>query len=278
MVQLSTLNSQLSTLAGLRVVITRAEGSAEGFAERLRACGAEPIVYPVLAFAPPEDPALLAAAMQRLAAGDYNWLVLTSGQAVKAIADGRRETEDRSHTSGLGLPSPVSGHCRVAAVGSATAAACAELLGVAPAAVPEKFTAEALTAALGTMQNQRVLLPNADIALPTAEERLRAAGALVDRVVAYRTVPASGGTVDMAALLRQGAVDVITFTSPSAARYFVGRIGPTALEDARRCTIACIGPTTAAGTRNAGLEPTLVAEVSTEEGLIAAMERSMRYE
>jgi len=256
-------------LHGWRVVVTRAEDQADGLTERLQSLGAEPVAYPTIAFAPPDDPRPLAEALRRLADGGYDWLVLTSVNAVRAVRAVRAASEmaSPSATGDLVLSNV---NVKVAAVGPTTTAACVELLGVQPAVVPGKFVAEALAEALGNMQGQRVLLANADIARPALHERLQAAGALVDRVVAYHTVPASGG-VDLPPLLAEGAIDAITFTSGSTVRHFVRRVGPEALEHARRTVIACIGPIAADAARAVGLPPTIVASTYTEEGLVAAL-------
>jgi uroporphyrinogen-III synthase len=247
-----------SPLAGRTVLITRSAGQAEGMAERLRALGAEPIICPTIAYAPPEDRAALDAALARLAAGAYDWLVLTSAEAVRAVAERPVFTIQPATFN-------------IAAVGPATAAAAAELLGRAPSLVPERFVADDLAAALGDLAGARVLLPNADLAKPGLEERLRAAGAAVDRVLAYRTVAAPDTGLDLAALLAAGQIDAITFTSGSTVRFFLQRLGPEGVELARSALIACIGPSTAAACRAVGLAPTLVAAVSTEEGLVAAL-------
>lgn len=244
-------------LAGRMVVLTRAAERASGLAARLRAFGAELIIYPTIAYAAPERPDLFAAALGRLAAGAYDWLLLTSRVAVEAVA--------------AGLPAPLPPACRLAAVGAATARACRDLLGRAPEVVPERFIAEGLADALGDLAGARVLLPNADIARPVLEQRLRTGGAAVDRVVAYRTVPAPDNGLDMAGLLAAGRTDVISFTSASTARYFAQKVGPAGLAHARRAAIACIGPATAAACRELGLEPALVADPSTEESLAAAI-------
>lgn len=248
-------------LAGRRVLVTRAAGRAGGLAERLRALGAEPVIRPTIAHAPPDDPAALAAALGRLEAGVYEWLLLTSATAVAAVARGLEGRAPR-------LGGRVS--LRVGAVGPATAEACRDLLGVDPAAVPERFVGEELARAIGDPMGRRILLPNADIARPALEERLRAAGAVVDRVVAYRTVPAPGGE-GLAAELAAGALDAILFTSGSTATFFAQQVGEAGLAAARRVPIACIGPSTAGACRAAGLEPAVVSDVATEEGLVAAL-------
>lgn len=253
-------NPDNQPLAGWRVVITRSEEQADTLAERLHALGAEPLTYPTIMFVPPEDTRLLDESLQRLAQGGYDWLILTSVNAVKAVA------ERMSHHGLIGAGSP----WKLAAVGPTTTAACRALLGVFPSIVPKKFVAEALAEAMGNMRGQRVLLANADIARPTLQEQLQQAGAELDRVIAYHTVPATGG-VDLPPLLAQGAIHAITFTSGSTVRSFIERIGAEALDDARKAVIVCIGPIAAETAIQAGLPPTVVASTFTEEGMVDAL-------
>ncbi|PDW02971.1 uroporphyrinogen-III synthase [Candidatus Viridilinea mediisalina] len=251
--------SERQPLAGLRVLITRAAGRADGMAARLRDLGAEPLVHPTIAYAPPEDTEALRAALERLEAGFYEWLMLTSITAVEAVANG---------LSGRKLGERIS--LKLGAVGPATAAACEQLLGVQVAGVPERFTGDELASALGDPVGRRVLLPNADIARPALEERLRTAGALVDRVIAYRTVPAPGGA-ELATTMADGKGWVVTLSSPSTARFLLAQLGPSSSTALQHALIACIGPTTANACRELGLTPTVVAEAYSEEGLLRAL-------
>jgi uroporphyrinogen-III synthase len=252
-----------AALQGWRIVITRAEEQAGSLAERLRDLGAEPIAYPTIMIVPPVDSRPLDEALQRAKSGGYDWLVLTSVNTIQAVKT-RLEVLDPQHPTLKGVP------CKIAAVGPTTTTACHDVLEAEPAIVPKKFVAEALAEALGDMQGQRVLLANADIARPILQEKLQEAGAIVDRVVAYHTVPATGG-VDMPRLLRENGVDAITFTSGSTARYFVDRIGQEVLPQAQQKVIACIGPIAAKGAQDVGLEPTIVADTYTEDGLVQAL-------
>ncbi len=264
-------------LAGQRVVITRTAGKADGMALRLRELGAEPIVYPTIAYGPPEDPAPLEAAMRRLADGQYDWLILTSIQTVKVVAEHLvRAQQQQAQPSEESTAEPLHPSIQhltlnIAAVGPATAKACVRQLGVQPAAVPEQFIAEGLIATLGDLAGKRVLLPNADIARPVLEEGLREVGARVDRVVAYRNVTAPDNGVDMAAMLAAGQIGAVTFTSGSTARAFIQKVGPQARELLGRAVIACIGPATADVCHEIGLAPQVVAEVFTEDGLLDAL-------
>jgi uroporphyrinogen-III synthase len=257
-----------SALKGRKVIVTRAQGQGDALSALLRAAGAEPIEYPCIAIAPPAYPAALLDAIARLRAGAFDWLVLTSANAVRAIANAKcGATTARADSSAFSIQHSAF---RIAAVGPATAAAARELLGIEPAVVPEAFVAEALAAAMGDVVGQRVLLLNSAIARPALAALLAEAGAHVERAVAYRTVTASGGA-DVPALLAADEVDAITFTSSSTVRAFAERVGAAGLGHARRTTIACIGPVTAQAARDQGLPPTVVAATSTVEGLVAAL-------
>lgn len=253
-------------LLGWRVVITRSEEQADTLAERLQALGAEPVLYPTIMVVPPDDLHPLDDALQRLMAGAYDWLVLTSVNAVNAVHARLVHTGllERIAADGHNLP------WKLAAVGPTTTSACRDLLGVEPAIVPKKFVAESLAEAMGDMHGQRVLLANADIARPVLHESLQQAGAQVDRVVAYCTVPATGG-VNLPPLLAQGSIHAITFTSGSTVRSFIKRIGADHLDYARQAVIVCIGPIAAESATKAGLPPTVVAATYTEAGMVAAL-------
>lgn len=262
-------------LQGWRIVVTRSEDQADHFLEQLQMLGAETLVYPTIAVVPPQNIDLFDQALQRLATGGYDWLVLTSVNGVRAVTERLSvlelaETESTGRKSCLDMIHQTPGMFKVAAVGSATAATCAEMLGMYPDVVPPKFVAEALAEALGDTQGQRVLLATADIARTVLQDQLQKVGAHIDRITAYCTVPASGG-VDLPRLLTEGQVDAITFTSGSTVRYFVKRIGVDMLDAVRPTVIACIGPITAEAVEKVGLTPTIVAETSTIEGLIESL-------
>ena len=240
--QPSTFNFQPVT-----VLVLRAPEQAAGLAERLRAAGFEPVLYPTIRIAPPETWDALDAALRRLAAGAYDWLVLTS-------ANGVRFVWERLAALGLTLPEGV----KVAVIGPATAAAL-RARGVEPALVPEEFVAEGLADALGEVRGQRFLLARADRARPTLREELRARGAQVDEVVAYRTVIAPPDAPPP-------EVDIVAFTSPSTVQGFVAALRGRPLPE--RTRVVCIGPITARAAREAGLPVHAVAREYTAEGLV----------
>ena len=110
---------------------------------------------------------------------------------------------------------------RIGAVGNATAAAL-RAAGWEPDCIPTMQTAEALAAALGTVPGCRILFPASEIARPTLPDNLRARGANVTVVTVYRTVATPPEqTAAVTAQLRAGAIDAITFTSPSTVQGFL---------------------------------------------------------
>jgi uroporphyrinogen-III synthase len=255
-------------LAGKRVVITRAEHQSEEVEALLRERGAEPLLYPCIAIAPPEDTSLLDAAIVAAARGEFDWLVLTSANTVTSLAE---------RIAALGLPEAIFANMKVAAVGTVTTEEAQCKLGLAVAILPEQFRAEALARAIDPAPGTRIFLPQADAATSELQDELIARGAKVRSVIAYRTVVGEGGA-DIPGMLAQRAIDAITFASPSAVCNFIWRLveegGST--KDLAGVTLACIGPATEKKARECGLNPTVIPPVYTLENLIQSLEECFR--
>jgi uroporphyrinogen-III synthase len=247
-------------LAGRRVVVTRPEDQAEGLCARLRALGAEPIEFPVIAIAPPEPGGPLDQAIARL--DSYDWIIFTSVNGVEHFW--ARLPLPLGEGWGEGWPG------KVAAIGPATAEAL-RLRGAPVDLMPAEYRAEAILDEIGDVAGQRILLPRADIARPALADGLRTRGAHVDEVAAYRTV-AGKPTPAAFEALRTG-VDVVTFTSSSTVRNFVAL---TTNLDYGNPLIACIGPVTAATARELGLRVDVVAREYTVEGLLESLKENVK--
>ena len=245
-------------LAGLTVAVTRPRERAAALVAALEALGATVLVAPAIAVLPPESWAPLDARLARLAA--YDWLALTSAAAVGAVAD-------RLAAGGAG-PAPHAAPPRIAAVGAATARAARERLGRVDL-VPALHAADALADALPRPRGARVLFPCADRARAALPTVLRARGAVVDRVVAYRTAPTPDALAPLAARLRAGAVDALLLASPSAAPAAARALGARDA-CARAAPAVCIGPTTAAAARDLGVRVAAVAAAPTDAALADA--------
>jgi uroporphyrinogen-III synthase len=209
-------------------------------AARLTALGAEPIVVPTIQVEFLDSTGLdnALAEIRR-----YNWVIFTSRNGVEAVFRRIRS-----------IHGP-----RVAAVGPTTAAELRNH-GVEPDLVPNEHVGEALLGALGEVSGRRFLLPRADIARSDLPDGLRARGAIVDDIAAYRTRSAREPRPDLA------DVDAVTFASSSSVRGFLE--GGPVPAGAR---VVCIGPVTAATAREMGLQVTEVAGDYTEDGLVAAL-------
>ncbi len=254
----------MSGLVGKRVVITRAPHQVREFEALLCARGALPLCYPCIDIAPPADPAPLDAALHGLATGTFDWLILTSANVVRTLAN---------RLSALGLTARMHKTLRVAVVGPATAAAAKTLLDLQVEVMPETYLAQAIPASLPLLPGARLLLPQSSRADAALHEALMAAGAQVTVVEAYCTVIGQGG-VDLPAILRIGRVDAITFTSPSTVTNLLQRLRQEGGDTSQLAQVimACIGSKTAAAARTQGLKVTVTPVRHTLEGLIDVLE------
>ncbi len=254
-------------LAGKRVVNTRASHQAASLDDLLRAAGAEPLAYPCIAVAPPAESAPLDDALRKLAAGSFDWLVLTSTNTVATLAQRLAALELKLNPAQFA----------VASVGPATADAARARLGLEPIDLPPEYVAESLAVHLPLQPGARVLLPESAIARPTLADLLTARGADVLVVDAYRTICGTGGD-DIPALLARGQVDALAFTSSSTVTCFVERMGAEGGEMAAALHLcaACIGSKTAATARDAGFTQVVMLAENTLAGLVAALEAVFR--
>ena len=249
-------------LAGRRVLITRPHDQAAAFADALRALGADPLIVPMIRIAPPEDDRPLAGACANAAA--FDWIVFTSANGVDAVMS-RLADRDRP-----------PGGARIVAVGPATAARL-DLYGVRADIVPAQHRAEAAVEELvggQDVKGARILLPRASLATPELPGALRAAGAEVTDLVAYRTIAVTGtGDVDLVGMLGRGALHVVTFTSPSAVRTFVTLLGGPhpAARLVANAAVASIGPVTTRAIEDLGLRADIVPGESTVPALADAI-------
>lgn len=252
-------------LEGRVVVVTRPEAQAADFVRPLEARGARVVLFPTIRIVPPSDPAFLREAAANMAS--YDWLVFTSVNGVEAFGDALEQEGVSPIPEDEGSSFP-----RVCAIGPATGSAL-EQIGLDPRVIPDEFVAEAVVEALDEeteLRGKRILLPRAAVARSTLPDGLRARGAEVEVVEAYRTVPATGDTVGLTERLRAGEVDVVTFTASSTVRNFHRAVG--AGVETSDVPVAAIGPITAETARRLGYDVVTVAEEYTIPGLVRAVE------
>jgi uroporphyrinogen-III synthase len=257
-------------LAGVRVAVTRPRERGDPLEAELRASGAIPLSFPLVAVLPPADEEPLRAAVLRL--NDFDWLLFTSARAVRRFADLLRQT-------GAEMPRGL----RIGVVGPATAAAVAAELGCPVDAMPAQYTGGELAgsmAALGPLAGCAVLWPRAEAAQEALGRDLTAAGADLEAPVAYRTVRDEVRARELAALMTAGRVDVVTLTSPSAAAALAealhaGDAGGHSRGPAAGVIIAAIGATTAEAAVAGGVPVHVMPSESTFSALVAALTRHL---
>ncbi|MEO8503471.1 MAG: uroporphyrinogen-III C-methyltransferase [Acidobacteriota bacterium] len=247
-------------LTGRRVVVTRPLRSASAVAGQLRRRGAEVIVCPLIRieYRKPRKPhhlerEIFSAAVQ---SGQEPWIVFTSRHGVVGFwAALRAAGGDARSCAGA----------RLAVVGPRTGEALGEI-GLTPDLVADPGRAEALIEILAPqVAGAEVLFPCGTLARREVAAGLRAAGAKVRELVVYNTLPERPDAAAAAEIQR--GVDAVLFHSPSAVRAWVAaRLAPV------RVLVACLGEETADVARRSGLEPEIVAEEHSDDGLIAALE------
>jgi uroporphyrinogen-III synthase/uroporphyrinogen III methyltransferase/synthase len=249
-------------LKGRRILVTRARHQAGKLSEGLRSLGAEAVEVPVLEIQPPESYEPLDAALSNLAS--YDWLILTSANTVRALAE-------RAKGLRVALDGP-----QIAVVGAATATE-AEKAGLRIDLAPEEYVAESLAAALvPRIEGRQVLLARAAVARDVIPDKLRAAGAVVDVVVAYR----NGVPADAPELLRRALawpIDAAIFTSSSTAAHLAEAAAKAGIAFPLASVPAIsIGPVTSQTLRELNWPPAAEADPHDIPGLIAATEAFLR--
>lgn len=204
-------------LFGKRVLITRTREQAGSLARLLAEQGAIPVELPAIEIEPVADGGAVAAAAGDLAAGAYAWAGFTSANAVELFFD---------LLAARGLDARAFSGARIFAIGPATAQALSAH-GIRPDVVPAEYVAEALVGALRehVREGDRVLLPRAESARPELIEGLQAIGAAVDEVPLYRAALPRAPSPEVLADLRDGRIDIVTFTSSSTVRNLAAMLG-----------------------------------------------------
>jgi uroporphyrinogen III methyltransferase/synthase len=250
-------------LFGWRVLVPRTKEQAGALSDRLRAFGAVSEEVPTIAVEPPRTPQQMERAIKGLVTGRYEWIALTSRNAVKAVRERFEE---------YGLDARAFAGIKVAAVGEQTAA---DLLawGIKPDLVPSGEQSAA-----GLLEDwppydpvfdpiDRVFLPRADIATENLVAGLVERGWEVDDVTAYRTVRAAPPAAPIREAIKSGGYDAVVFTSSSTVRNLVGIAG----KPHPSTVIACIGPATAKTAEEHGLRVDVLAPSPSVADLACAL-------
>jgi uroporphyrinogen III methyltransferase / synthase len=242
-----------------RIVITRPRAQADGFADKLRLAGFEPIYFPVIEISPVENNVALERALSKL--GCYEWIVFTSVNAVDSVFSQFPALQIDKET-------------KVAAIGPKTGDAL-QARGITPDFTPEEHVSEAILPGMGDLVGKWVLLPRAEIAHQEFPEAIFNAGGIPHEITVYRTLPAQPDPDGLAAL--RSGVDIITFTSASTVDHFAAIARKNDLDPLNLPNdplFACIGPVTSQAARDAGFQNIVVAKEFTTDGLMEIIKHS----
>jgi uroporphyrinogen-III synthase len=272
-------------LGGRKVLITRSPDRARALARALAAAGAEPLLLPLIDFERAADQEALGESLAAMAAGSFDWLVVSSITTVRALK--AKASEQGKELSAL-LPAGV----RVATIGPSSRRIL-EAEGIPVDLAPDGSQSAAGLLEVWPAGSGRVLLPQADIADSLLSDGLAAKGADVAVVTAYRTVdyparPEQRLDTDLAkaaawavtgedglavlepagarSLIDDGDLAAVVAASPSAARRIAATLLPL-----RDCRFIAIGRSTAAEARALGLPVAATAKEPTPDGIVAAL-------
>jgi uroporphyrinogen III methyltransferase / synthase len=259
-------------LFGQRVLVTRPSHQAEGMVRKLESLGAVVSKLSAVEIREPADLRPVDRALAQLRKGEWDWLVFTSANGVRALLK-RLEV--------LGRDLRDLGRVQLAAIGPKTAEALREYhlrADVVPAA---EFSSEGLARALAPLvSSQRVLLARANRGRELIRDELSKTAARVEQVVVYDQVDVVDPDPAVIDALRRGEIRHVTLPSSNIARGVIGLFDDTIRGRIERGEVhlIAISPETGNTIRKLGYPVAAEAEVFTEDGLIDAVVRVVRGE
>lgn len=254
-------------LFGKTIVVTRSRAQASEFSEKLIDLGAEVLEFPTIDIAEPDDFKPLDDQINNL--DSIDWIIFTSVNGVDAFFD---------RICNLGKDIRELKGVKICAIGPATAQRVRDVR-LKVDCQPPKYVAESIVDELKKMseiKGKRFLMPRADIARSFLPKALIELGAEISDVVAYKTVMAEPRDLNIVDKLKNGEINIVTFTSSSTARNFVEIIGKENVPLINKDTkFASIGTITTDTAKELGLDITIEAEQFTIPGLVDAIVKAV---
>jgi uroporphyrinogen III methyltransferase/synthase len=250
-------------LFGKTVIVTRSRDQASEFSEKLIDLGANVLEFPTISITDPDDFAPLDKGIKGLESTD--WIIFTSVNGVDSFFHRLFDLGgDIRDLKGV----------KICAIGPATTERI-KGFHLKVDCQPPKYVAESVVEEFKKIENlkgKRILMPRADIARSYLPEELQKMGAEVADVVAYKTVVASNGDAAILENLKDGKVDIVTFTSSSTVRNFVKIVGEDNLASFKeKVKFASIGPITTKTAEEMDIEVSIKADEYTIPGLTKAI-------
>ena len=250
-------------LFGKTIIVTRSRDQASEFSEKLIELGANVIEFPTIRITKPDTFVPLDNEINRLESTD--WVIFTSVNGVESFFQRMFELgKDVRDLKGV----------KICSIGPATTEKVREFH-IRVDCQPPKYVAESVVEALKKVEDlngKHILMPRTDIARSYLPEELQKLGADVADVIAYKTVIADNGDGAVLDSLKNGEVDIVTFTSSSTVRNFVKIVGRDNFDGFKeKVQFASIGPITTETAEEMNIKISIKAEDYTIPGLVQAI-------
>ena len=236
-------------LFGKKILITRTTEQAGVFSRLIEELGGEPMSFPVIKLAPLKNTFALDSAIKGVSS--YDWAIFTSVNGVKYFFE-------RLYALGFDLRE-LKG-VKICAIGPATGKALLDA-GIKVDLTPKEYVAESVIKSLGkkNIRGKRFLLPRALKAREVIPTEIRRFGGRIDVVTTYETVRPVKEAGKVKRLLKEGKIDVATFTSSSTVENFASLFKKVELKRLLKgVKVACIGPVTAKTAKGLGLKVSIM--------------------
>ena len=242
-------------LFGKRILVTRSAQQQGRLAKLLKEAGASVHAHASMEIVETDKLDKLDAALEALS--EKQWIAFTSQNGVRYFFN-------RLFT--IGKDVRCLAHCKIAAVGPATAR-CLEEFGLRADCIPQSYDAEHLAERLAEREPGAILLPQANNARPVLAEALTKAGYDVHVVEAYRSI-----TLENSLLVEDLELDAVTFASSVTVQRFLEQVGEKGLAFLIKseCKFVAIGDRTAQTMREHDVPVSRIAKESTLPGLVDA--------
>ncbi|KPB05509.1 uroporphyrinogen-III synthase [Bacillus sp. CHD6a] len=230
-------------LADKRILITRSKEQARYFSKQIQSLGGTSLEVPLIQFQQVSNYESVAADIKANIA-DYEWIVFTSVNGVNYFFE-----LYQGH-----LPN------KIAVVGAKTKQAM-EALGYKVDLVPNRFSAEDLVDSFAKETISSILLVQGNLARPLLREELSRIGYNVKQIVVYENMIRVPEEKEWK-WLKEGRVDLYTFTSPSTVHNYMELFGLP------KGPVATIGPITRNAAEKAGINVAISPSEYTMDGLL----------
>jgi uroporphyrinogen-III synthase len=205
-------------LSGRGILITRPREHAPALAERVRAAGGEPILFPTIEILPPENTDAVSGVISRLE--EFQLAIFVSPTAAV-----------RGHAT-VSATRAWPEHLRVAAVGAGTAKALADrgFRDVVSPAGEADSEALAALAELQELRGRSVLIFRGQGGRDWLRGELEARGARVEYAECYRRARPQADSRGLLARWQTGGIEAVSITSAEGLANLFAMLGPTGEE------------------------------------------------